>query len=116
VQSSGWNKLAVPFQTNCTPASLPGHFFGARAARQRRTPAAGKTLGFTVPLAVLGRADEVIEQTFRNAIIDGGERRFGSKTALWAGEGRVCFTPSRDQVGAVTERRSGPRTASRNAE
>jgi hypothetical protein len=61
LQSSVWNRLAVPFQTNYALASSPGHFLGARAAQHPRTPGADKTLGFTVPLAVLGRADEVIE-------------------------------------------------------
>ena len=31
-----------------------------------------KARGLTIPLSLLGRADKVIEQPFRNAVIDGG--------------------------------------------
>ena len=40
------------------------------------------------------------------------KRRFGSRTALLARYGRLRFTPESRQVGAGTERRSGPKAAS----
>jgi hypothetical protein len=36
--------------------------------------------------------------------IQGADVAFGSETALWARDGRVCLTPNRDHVGAGTKR------------
>jgi hypothetical protein len=67
-----------------------------------------EALGLTVPLALLSRADEVIEQAFRNASID------DDKVTLWVihdisdASSDFRFTPSSDQTAALRQPPLGP--------
>jgi len=59
-----------------------------------------KTLGLTIPLPLLGRADEVIEETFRTASIDGGEVTLWVRNDILGALADVRFSPDSDQIAA----------------